>query len=421
MQYWINSLKITLSALGLLISFSTFAQENSPYSRYGIGNLKQEENAANRGMGGVSIADDNPLIANPTNPATYASLKLTSYSVGMEGARVNIKNAGNTYQTGSAGFHYVTIGLPVGKKIGVSFGLLPLSRVRYNMERIDTLDFANATSSFVGGGGLQNVYVGAAYKHDIYSVGLNLGYTFGSFVNGTEKLFTDTNNILPTNFDVRTNAGGLYYQLGGLMNKKINEIYAINFGITYTGAQNLKATRDSKYEFIRNNSSNDTVYFIENSTNGRIKLPAKFSIGTMLVHGDRWQIGADFKTSDWSKFKSFDEKDSLAQTWIFKFGGAFTPDPNAVNEQWKKMTFRAGFYFGKDILSLKNIHTNKAAFTLGASYPIRRTNLSIGQLNAALEVGRRGAIESGLVREAFTRLTVGITFNDKWFIKRRYD
>jgi hypothetical protein len=59
--------------------------------------------------------------------------------------------------------------------------------------------------------------------------------------------------------------------------------------------------------------------------------------------------------------------------------------------------------------------------TLGIGYPIRRTNLSIGQINASLELGRRGVAENGLVRESFTRFSVGLTFNDKWFIKRRYD
>jgi hypothetical protein len=61
------------------------AQENSPYSRYALGNLVSGKNAAYRGMAGVCMADDNPLVNNPDNPASYSYLKLTSFQVGVEG------------------------------------------------------------------------------------------------------------------------------------------------------------------------------------------------------------------------------------------------------------------------------------------------------------------------------------------------
>ena len=73
-------LKSKSNLLLLFIVFtlqSVLGQENSPYSRYGVGNLKPTENVSNRGMGGVAVADDNPVQANPSNPATYANLKMT--------------------------------------------------------------------------------------------------------------------------------------------------------------------------------------------------------------------------------------------------------------------------------------------------------------------------------------------------------
>ena len=48
MQYWINITKKIIAVSAILFS-TTFvqAQENSPYSRYGLGNMKQTENVAN--------------------------------------------------------------------------------------------------------------------------------------------------------------------------------------------------------------------------------------------------------------------------------------------------------------------------------------------------------------------------------------
>jgi hypothetical protein len=106
---------------------------------------------------------------------------------------------------------------------------------------------------------------------------------------------------------------------------------------------------------------------------------------------------------------------------MFKFGGAITPDINSVNNYWKRMTFRAGVYTGQDLVRLNGTSLSRSGITVGLGYPIRRTNNSIGQLNAVLEFGKRGTLNNGLVREGYTRFAIGFTVNDKWFIKRKYD
>ena len=55
--------------------------ENSPYSRYGIG---EESNAINPGlkaMGSITAASADPYIINTENPASYACLLYTSRCV----------------------------------------------------------------------------------------------------------------------------------------------------------------------------------------------------------------------------------------------------------------------------------------------------------------------------------------------------
>jgi hypothetical protein len=60
-------LGIVLFALPLI----SLSQENSPYSRYGIGNLAPQGNIFNRGMGGISAAYSDPATVNYLNPASY--------------------------------------------------------------------------------------------------------------------------------------------------------------------------------------------------------------------------------------------------------------------------------------------------------------------------------------------------------------
>jgi len=141
----------------------------------------------------------------------------------------------------------------------------------------------------------------------------------------------------------------------------------------------------------------------------------------MLKNGDYWQVGADFTTSNWSNY-SYDAKtDSTNRTWYLKIGGAITPDVNSINNTLKRMTYRIGAYHGQDIFRFKNESMKRSAITAGFGYPIRRTNLSIGQINFALEVGSRGTTNNGLIKETYNRFCVGLTLNDKWFVKRKYD
>jgi hypothetical protein len=425
MQYWnTTTFKSTLFFLFLFSQLAVFSQENSPYSRYGLGNLKPIENIANRGMGGVSIADDNPLIANPSNPATYTGLRLTSYQVGVEGSSVKIKNATDAYRTGYTVLSYVNIGFAASKKLGLSFGLLPQTRSKYNMEQIDSLPFSKVLNSYYGGGGVQKIYVGAAYKMGDFSIGVNTGYTFGNLINTSDNKFVDSLKIFSNSVTTRTTMGGVFWQVGGLMNKKINDDYTIKLGATYTGSQTLNAKKEGYWNTFIGDVT-DPLYSKNvdsiNNVKGKIKLPSHLAVGAIIANGDFWQLGADFISSDWTKYSYYGNADSMTKSWTLKLGGSITPDVNAVNNYWKKVTYRVGAYTGKDNLQFNGTTFSKMGVTAGIGYPIRRTNLSIGQINASLDIGKRGTTENGLLREGYTRFAVGFTFNDKWFVKRRYD
>ena len=56
--------------------------------------------------------------------------------------------------------------------------------------------------------------------------------------------------------------------------------------------------------------------------------------------------------------------------------------------------------------------------TVGFGLPYRR---SYSLANLALAVGVRGTKAKALVRETYIRLTLGVSLNDFWFVKRQYD
>ena len=68
----ISVLFITLITL---ISTTSYAQDNSPYSRYGLGDVVPSTNINSRGMGSISSAYNDILSINFNNPASYGSFQ----------------------------------------------------------------------------------------------------------------------------------------------------------------------------------------------------------------------------------------------------------------------------------------------------------------------------------------------------------
>jgi hypothetical protein len=55
--------------------------------------------------------------------------------------------------------------------------------------------------------------------------------------------------------------------------------------------------------------------------------------------------------------------------------------------------------------------------SFGTTFPIRKSRSTFSM---ALEYGKRGTTNYGLLRENFINFTFGLSIDHMWFIKRRY-
>src|SRR5947208_16537389 len=122
------------------------SQENSPRSKYGLGDIVPAGNLINRAMGGLSTpfsTYDNQSV-NYLNPASYSRLKLTTFDLGFEvDSRVMREtNSTNKFNSGSANISYVQLGIPLNRKLhwGVNLGLRPNTRISYKIQTNERID-----------------------------------------------------------------------------------------------------------------------------------------------------------------------------------------------------------------------------------------------------------------------------------------
>ena len=147
-----------------------------------------------------------------------------------------------------------------------------------------------------------------------------------------------------------------------------------------------------------------------------------FCLGVMLSKNDKWSVGLDFASSQWSGYNS--SLDSTmntgisAQSYKLSLGGEYIPDANNLRNYFSRVTYRYGVYYGADYIKIQGTQIPCYGVTLGASLPVRR---SFSRVHMAFDIGRLGTTTNSLLQETYVRFSFGVSLNNKWFVKRRYD
>ena len=172
--------------LFILSGFSvcTFAQNNTgtPYSMYGIG-LLQDNYGPYTAMGGVSAAMRDANNINFLNPASYTALDSNRFYIqfGITGEYVGIatNKESSTYRVAQNAA--LNMALRLYPNLFASFGFNQRSDIGYDLhykERINGSVDEYYNQQISGNGGLNDFYLGLAYKVKNLSVGLNTSLVF---------------------------------------------------------------------------------------------------------------------------------------------------------------------------------------------------------------------------------------------------
>ena len=434
-----------------------FAQDNSPYSRYGIGDLYPNANNLNRGMGGISAAYADWLSVNFVNPASYASFKtnleerskksisgrvILDVGLNFDNRTLREPNNPEKFTSPNAYFSYLQLGIPVRNNLGISFGLRPISRINYKITRFERLfdpgtglPIDSAGTEFIGDGGafLVSTGIGGAIKN--FSIGVNAGYLFGKKDYSTRRtLINDSVAYNRSNHQTRTSFGDLFFSGGAQYKIKLNEATSLRLGAYGNLKQELNARRDIVREtFSRSTDASD--FRLDSVTEqldvkGTIAYPANFGGGFLVERqADRerggWLLGIDFIRNGWDEYRVYGEKDLVRNNWQLKLGGHIKPAMKG-NSYKNYVTYRGGFFFGQDY-----VYLDRKLPELGASFglalpilnlkdPQRRFRNQHTIVNLSMEYIKRGNNDN-LLREDLFRVSVGISLSDLWFQKRKYE
>ncbi len=403
----------------MLLSFSAVSQNNtaSPYSFGGIGLIKFRGTVDLESMGGMSVFSDS-IHTNVMNPATYANLRYTNYSVGGQFNSTNLEENGNKEQTQITSLDYVIIGVPMGK-FGASFGLYPYSAVGYDLE--NTTD--TQLNRFTGTGGLTKVYLGIGYNvFEGLNVGVEAQYNFGNIRN--QGLFNDTSIQFGTQEVNRSDISGLNFVLGAHYTKAINEKLELQASLTYTPSSDLTVSnfREIATVLVTEAGGIGGAEITEVSVqDSEIQFPSRISFGAGVGEKNKWFVGGEYISQGTGVLnnRSFDLPNITYQDANkIRLGGFYVPKYNSLTSYWSRVTYRAGVRFEDTGIVVAGEGINEFGMSFGLGFPVGRR---ISNINLGVELGRRGTTDFQLVQENFVNVFISLSLNDKWFIKRKYD
>jgi len=103
-------------------------------------------------------------------------------------------------------------------------------------------------------------------------------------------------------------------------------------------------------------------------------------------------------------------------------GGQYTPNNNALRDYFARMDYRLGFIYDQTYIKLNNTNVNRTAVTFGLGLPLAPTQTlsSFYKINLSAEIGKRGTLDNGLVKENYVNIHLGFVLNDKWFQKYQF-
>ena len=415
----------TFKLFALLTCSYIFSQTGttSPYSYAGLGDVNFRGTHVNRFMGGLEIYNDS-IHANLSNPSSYAKLKLTNYTLGLNYRINNMIGANETKSIASAGLNYIGVAMPT-KYFGFGFGIIPYTSVGYKISYLENVnDNENILNLFEGEGGINKTFFSIGFSPlKFLSLGVTLNYNFGKIRYETGRFQDQV--TLGTVLENTSSISGLDLKFSTQLEIPIKDALELQAMLSYTPEANLISTNSRFYNtrsFLATNNFGENVEislidFGLKRTN--ITIPDIISFGFGVGKERKWFAGVQYTMNAMQNFSH--EFISLPNVgyenaYQFSLGGFYIPDYSSITSYWKRIVFRMGFRHELTGILINNFGLKETGVNFGFGLPLA----GFSNTNIGFEYASRVA-DSKTYKENFWSFRIGFSLNDKWFIKRKYN
>ena len=420
--------KFSIAVL-VCFSFGKLSAQNtsSPYSIIGLGDIEKSNFDRTSGLGhaGVALSSDRYLLVG--NPASLAFLDKPNFrnafyfDLSTRYKNVNYSGAAITNSTANQSndlqFRRISFAIKPKAKWALSFGLLPFSNTNYSFTGIKKIQGDNfgVNANYDGTGSSNLIYLSNSFLiTKNLSIGVQSSVLFGQFEDKEIVYSSITDSVLSTDRNIYLASP---YFKGGLIYKvKANKDLNLSLG----ASGSLKTNVNANYR-LTVKDGNTTLKTENESRNNYTSLPLMGTIGLAATYKNKYTFVLDYSAQNWSSLNYRGSNYSLQNSNRISAGIQFTnnvmiQDVKGGNAgMYEKNYFQVGYFYNNSYLNIYGQPIKEWGVTLGAGTQLNRSGLGV---QGTIELGGRGTINNGLIKENITQIGVTISYRDFWFTKK---
>lgn len=398
------------------MSFTSFAQSisSSPYSLYGVGSLYDSEFGVLPAIGSSGLALPSDTFINNLNPASLGFIPLNHFMFDVGG-----KAIATTYQSSSRSenrnnfqFSHIAFAFPVTKNSGFSASLRPYSSATFKISNLklpisDSQEYYYLTAE--GSGGLNNFDFSYGYRFGKkFSAGVSASLLFGNTIDQRSYLITST----ITGITKRTDYNGFRGTFG--VQYKIDSTLTIASTIKLPAQ--IKASKVQSVQMV----ANEVVTNVETNVASDIDdyyLPSEIGFGISKRFKNNLNMTFDYGKSFWNNTNQSELYGDFVNQDRFALGFTYSATKN-IRKYWDRVQYAMGANFDNGYLEIDGKRINNAAISIGLSLPIENT---FSTLNISYSYGQKGRISDNLIKENYHKLSLNLSLDGIWFVKRKIE
>lgn len=398
------------------MSLTSFSQSisSSPYSLYGLGSVYDSDFGNIPSIGSSGIALPSASFINNLNPASLGYLPQNHFMFDVGG-----KSISTTYQSSSRSesrnnfqFSHLAFAFPVTKNSGFSIAIRPYSSAAFKISNLklpieNSQDFYYLTAT--GSGGLNNLDLSYGYRFGKkWSVGASAAVLFGNTKDN--RSFLIMNSI--TSIQKKTHYNGLRSTLGA----QYQVDSTLTVATTFKVPTQIKASKVQTVQTI----ADDVVTTIESdvaSDTDDYYMPLEMGIGISKCFKNNLNMTLDYEKSLWGSTNQSELYGNFVNQDRFALGFTYSGRKN-IRKYWDRVQYAAGANFDTGYLEIDGKRIHNAAISIGLNLPLENTYSS---LNISYSYGQRGRVSDNLIKENYHKISLNLSLDGIWFVKRKFE
>nr|MBP8976888.1 hypothetical protein [Bacteroidota bacterium] len=249
--------------------------------------------------------------------------------------------------------------------------------------------------------------ISLSVTNDIH-LGAKIAYDFGRKEQYIKTDFTDA-NILDTEFEHSYGYHGFGGSFGIIVERigqhlHIKCLEPLTLGLTFSPSLSLSTNDQAYYPMY------DTTITLQS---GYSDLPLSIGAGLSYNLNKSYILVSDIQVQQWDRTKTLEHTESSLRNSI-KFGIGCERVPNRKETNfWSRSSYRIGAYYHSTYYNINGKGIDELGITAGIGLPIRM----LGKLDLGFQYAKRGTTEYNLQTDSFYRISLGLTVNERWFLK----